>query len=142
MVIRRKVEIHRLIISGLPQDEEYGALLRRIRQRVSRLQDLVLAYGSRSHLLYSAATTTRGRMRMRFISYTTGFRPDIFDTQSFSLGQNPLGANQTGVDWTQVIGGDVRNRYLLAVERGRNLTAPGTIERYLQWLLGAYYEPE
>src|SRR3989339_1130519 len=81
------------------------------------------------------------RLRLRFFSYTTGHRPDILDTERFNLTPNPLGPNQTGVEWTHALGGLVNNRYLLLIEKVQTGIHPGTIEKYLQWMIDECYEP-
>lgn len=130
MTIRRRFEVHRLTIAGLSAGQEYGSLLIVARSAIPTLQDGVLVYGARSHLLYDLHLTEKQRMRIRFISYTTGHRPDILDTQAFAIGPNPLTETQTGIDWTHILGGKVGDRYLLLVERSRTAISPATAERY------------
>src|SRR2546425_11497464 len=100
MTIRRRFEVHRLTMSGLSAEQEYGSFLIAARSAIPTLPAGVFVYGARSHLLYDLHLAERQRIRIRFISYTTGHRPDILDTQVFSIEPNPLAETQTGIDWT------------------------------------------
>jgi hypothetical protein len=138
---RRKIEVHRLTISALPDNQTYGAFLRRIRHDANSLSDLVMSAGEKSHAL-EGASLRNNRLRLRFLSFTTGHRPDILDTEDFSLVPNPLDPAQTGVEWTHVLGSQRGNRYLMLVEKVQGGIYPGTIERYLQWMVDEFYEPD
>lgn len=130
---RRKVEVHRLTISGDIGSQTYGQLIRASREALT-LDEAVREVGARSHALHDA-TIVGGRLRLTFLSFTTGFRPDILDMADYSLGPNPLTDTQTGVEWTHCFGGKKKDRFLLLVERARAGISPRQIESYLQWLL-------
>lgn len=87
------------------------------------------------------ARLINNRLRLRFFSFTTGHRPDILDTEDFNFTPNPLAPTQTGVEWTHVLGRLVNDRYLLLIERVQTGIHPGTIERYLQWMIDEFYKP-
>jgi hypothetical protein len=82
------------------------------------------------------------RLRLRFLSFTTGYRPDILDTEAYSLGPNPLADSQTGVEWTHVLGGRVNGRYLLLCEKVQAGIWPSSIEQYLQWMIDKVHGQE
>lgn len=133
-VLKRKVELHKLTISGVGDDTDYAALVRMARGQAGDLSQVVLRSGGKSHALYSADVAGTD-LRLRFMSFTTGHRPDILDTQDFSVEPNPLPPNTTGVEWTHVLGRNVEDRFVLALERFQAGIWPATVERYLQWLI-------
>lgn len=137
---RRKVEVYRLTISGLPEGVAYGSFLRNIRGRTRPVATMVRKAGEKSHAL-NEITLRNHRVRMRFLSYTKGHRPDVLDTEVFALGPNPLEPSQTNVEWTHVLGGVCRGAYLLLIERNSAGIYPSTLERYLQWAVDEFYEP-
>ncbi len=136
-VRQRRVEVHQMTISGLQTEQTYGQFLRDIRDFVPSLEEAVMEHGEKSHALYEASVSG-GRLRLSFISFTTGYRPDILDMERYELEANPLTENQTGVAWTHCLGGSKGNRYLLLVEKVREGIWPGTIEEYLQWLVDSF----
>jgi hypothetical protein len=79
---------------------------------------------------------------MLFLSFTTGYRPDILDTQEFAIQPNPLSEHQTGVEWTHVLAGPVGAQFLLLIERSQVGIWPTTIEAYLQWMIDRHPEPQ
>ncbi len=100
---------------------------------------MVMKYGEKSHAL-NEASIRNNRMKMRFLSYTKGHRPDVLDTNEFSLSENPLSPTQTNVEWTHVLGGSINDRYVLLMERNHYGTGPGTLEYYLQWMVENFYK--
>lgn len=136
---QRKIEVHRLTISGLPEGTAYGSFLRNLRARTRSVADLVLKDGEKSHVLNDVAQRNH-RLRMRFLSYTKGHRPDVLDTEQFALQPNPLTPSQTNVDWTHVLGGLKGERYVLLIERNFSGIWPSAVERYLQWAVDNSYE--
>lgn len=136
---QRKIEVHRLTISGLPEGTAYGTFLQGLRGQ-RPVADVVMRAGGKSHAL-NEATLRNHRLRLRFISYTKGHRPDVLDTDQFALQPNPLTPAQTNVEWTHVLGGLKNNRYVLLVERNFNGLWPTTLERYIQTLIDRFYKP-
>lgn len=132
--IERKIEVHRLTISGLPKGTSYTAFLRDMRDKANGATAAVMKSGKKSHTLYDLKACNH-RLRMRFMSYTKGHRPDILDTNRFTLHQNPLRPSETGVEWTHVLGGLRDDQYLFLIERNTSGIWPSTIETYLQWLI-------
>lgn len=116
-------------------------MLRNLRRDIGGLEDAVMRRGSKSHALYNVSVRS-GRLRLLFMSFTTGYRPDILDIESFDLGPNPLEESQTGVDWTHCVGGRVGKKYLLLIEKSQAGIWPRAIERYFQWLIDQTTEPE
>lgn len=135
---RRWVEVHKLTISGLEDGTRYGSFLRSTRREIDALSDAVWNHGGKSHALHRATIKDK-RLRLRFLSFTTGYRPDILDTEGYSISPNPLGETQTGVEWTHVLGGKVNGRYLLLCEKVQSGIWPSTIESYLQWMIDNVY---
>jgi len=135
----KKVEIHRLTISGLPEGTGYGNFLRRLRGNRPVAQ-MVLKCGEKSHAL-NDVTLQNSRLRLRFLSFTRGHRPDVLDTNRFSLAPNPLSPTQTSVEWTHILGMKKSGRYLLFIERNFNGIWPSTLRRYLQWVVDEFYVP-
>jgi len=105
------------------------------------LSNAVWDHGDKSHALYEAKFIDR-RLRLRFLSYTTGYRPDILDTEGYSLTPNPLADTQTGVEWTHILGGRVNGRYLVLCEKVQPGIWPGTLEGYLQWMIDKVHGQE
>lgn len=132
--VERRIELHKVTISGLGDDEDYARFLRRTRRAVPALNQAVMRSGGKSHALFSAESVGAS-LRLRFMSYTTGHRPDILDTEDFSVEPNPLPRNSTGVEWTHVLGRRLGNGYVFAMERFQAGIWPTTVERYLQWLI-------
>lgn len=137
---QRKIEVHRLTISGLPEGMAYGAFLRNLRGRAQPVAEMVMKAGEKSHALTEATIRNR-RLRLRFLSYTKGHRPDVLDTSEFALYPNPMAESETGVEWTHALGGLKDDRYLLLVEKNVNGIWPTTLGRYLQWAVDEYYDP-
>lgn len=138
---RRWVEVHRLTISGLEQGTGYGSFVRNTRSEIETLADAVRDQGGKSHALYEAKVIN-SRLRLRFLSFTTGYRPDILDTEAYSVEPNPLDDTQTGVEWTHALGGRVNGRYLLLCEKVQSGIWPSGIEHYLQWMIDKVHGQE
>lgn len=135
---RRKIEVHRLTISGLVSPNEYAAFLSQLHGRVGALKDTVWERGEKSHGLHEASVH-HARLRLLFFTFTTGYRPDILDTEAFSIQPNPLAESQTGIEWTHVLGGVKNDRFLLVLEKSQPGIWPSVIEGYLQWLIDEYF---
>ncbi len=131
---QRWVEAHRLTISELEQGSDYGLFIRDAREEIKTLADAVWTHGGKSHALEDARVV-RHRLRLKFLSFTTGHRPDILDTRAYAVTANPLAENQTGIEWTHVLGGRVGNRYLLLCEKTQDGIWPSTVGGYLQWMI-------
>lgn len=137
---QRKIEVHRLTISGLPHGTPYGPFLRNLRGRTRPVAEMVMKAGEKSHALNEAALRNH-RLRLRFLSYTKGHRPDVLDTNEFALHPNPLAPTETNVEWTHVLGALKDDRFLLLVEKNVSGIWPTTLGRYLQWAVDEYYDP-
>ncbi len=135
---RRRVEAHRLTISGLGQAPDYGKVIHQAWQSLKTNRDRAHQYLTKHNCLFRADQRSE-ILRLLFFSYTAGYRPDILDTEQFAIGPNPLTESQTGVDWTHVLGGRVDDRYILLVERSQRGTSPSAIEVYLQWTLDRFF---
>lgn len=130
---RRKIEVHRLTISGLPEGIEYGSFLLMLRRSAPDLKHIVWEHGEKSHVLFSAGL--KGKLlQMLFASYSSGNRPDILDTEKFSVSPSPLEPTQTGIEWTHILGGSVNGRYILLIEKRQAGIWPTTVEEYFDWL--------
>jgi hypothetical protein len=138
---QRKIEVHRLTISGLPEGTAYGQFLRNLRGRTRPVADMVMKAGEKSHALNEASLRNH-RLKLRFLSYTKGHRPDVLDTSEFSVQPNPLTPAQTNVEWTHALGGLKNGRYILLIERNFNGLWPTTLERYLQTMVDRFYQPD
>jgi len=136
---QRKIEVHRLTVSGLPDGTAYGVFFHNLRGRTRPIAKMVMKSGEKSHAM-NDATLRNHRLRLRFFSYTKGHRPDVLDTEQFALQPNPLTPSQTNVEWTHALGGFKSGRYMLLVERNSSGIWPSTIERYLQWAVDEFYE--
>jgi len=130
----RKVEVYRLTISGLDEDDTYGRFVVDVRRRGRQLSDLVMKSGDKSHAL-SDVKLQGIYLRLRFMSFTRGYRPEILDTEAFEVQPNPLSATQTGVEWTHILGARRGARYMMLIERNRRGIWPSSIEAYLQWMV-------
>lgn len=139
--VRRKIALYRMNVSGLGDDETYESVLLRAFQDSGRLSNRIRTYGERSHALETLELNNL-RLRMRFISFKVGERPDILDTDNFSLTQNPLQPSQTAVVWTHAFGGFRGNKFYLLLEEHLGSTRAGQLERYLQYLLDEWYRDE
>lgn len=133
---RRKIEVHHLTISGLPENTPYGRFLRDLRGN-RPVAEVVRRTGEKSHALNEALLRNH-RLRLRFFSFTKGHRPDVLDTTLFSLLPNPLSSDQTNVEWTHVLGGLKGDRYVFLIERNTSGIWPSTIGYYLQWLVDEF----
>ena len=138
-VKQRKIEVHRLTISGLPNGTGYGPFLHSLRND-HPVATMVMKSGGKSHALNDTALLNH-RLRLRFLSYTKGHRPDILDTTEFSVQENPLTPSQTSIEWTHALGAPKGGRYALLIEHNHNGIWPSTMEGYLQWLIDGYYQP-
>ena len=134
MGLIRKVEVFKLTISGLPIGSDYSAFLAKLLDAIVDPSDLRFEDRGRSHVLHSA-TQQDDRFHVRFLSYKRGHRPDVIDTTGLNLVQNPIGVDQTPVEWTHVLGGQTNRGYLLLIEKYQASMGPPTIERYLQFLV-------
>lgn len=135
---QRKIEVYRLTISGLEEDTGYGRFLLRVRRKASGLSSLVMKLGDKSHVL-SESRLENNYLRLRFMSFTKGYRPDVLDTDEFELQPNPLRSTQTGVEWTHVLGRRRGTRYLVLVERNQRGIWPSSMENYLQWMIDEFH---
>ena len=132
--LARSIEAHRLTIAGLPPGTSYAVFLAMAFQRFSELSERVFDAGVKSHALHSYGTQG-SLIQLRFLSFRTGFRPDILDTDAFTLQPNPLMENQTGVDWTHAIGGQINGRHLLLIEKVKSGISPRNIEGYFNFMV-------
>ena len=137
----RKIEVYRLKISGLPEGMSYGNFVNEVRRSADSVADTIMKQGEKWHGIMDFTIRNR-RMRVRFLSYKKGHRPDILNTENYELGPNPLMPTQTGVEYTHVLGNNVNGRYLLIVERNHSGIWPSTIEKYLQRLIDKFYDSE
>ena len=138
---QRKIEVFRLTISGLPEGTTYGPFLRNLRGRKRPVSEMVMKAREKSHALNEASLRNH-RLRLRFFSFTKGHRPDVLDTSAFLVQPNPLKPAQTNIEWTHVVGGLKKDRYLLLIERNFNGIWPTTIERYFQSMADSFYVPK
>jgi hypothetical protein len=132
---RRKFEIHRLTISGMVDGTDYRTVIRDSRRKIRSLGEAVWEHGGKTHALEQIHLANE-RLRLRFLSYKTGYRPDILDTTDFSIEPNPLSENQTGVDYTHIVltlADDAR--WLLAIEKIQGGIFPNAIGLYIDWML-------
>jgi hypothetical protein len=135
---RRKFEIHKLTISGMIDGTDYRTIIRDSRRKIKSLGDAVWEHGGKSHALQRIDMGGKKgeRLRLRFLSYKTGYRPDILDTVDFSIEPNPLSENQTGVDYTHVVLSLADDeRWLLVVEKIQGGIFPSAIGLYIDWML-------
>ncbi|MDI6795719.1 MAG: hypothetical protein QMD09_02185, partial [Desulfatibacillaceae bacterium] len=139
--IQRKIEVYCLTISGLPEGTAYGPFLDGLRGQTRPVSQMVKKENGKSHALNESQMRNH-RLRMRFLSFTKGHRPDVLDTNQFSLQPNPLTPEQTNVEWTHVLGGVKNGRYMLLIERNHSGIWPTALERYVQWMIDEFYEPE
>jgi len=130
---RRKIEVYRLIISGLKEDVEYLPLLRRARNAIKDEHKAVQTIGGKSHALHEVKLTQQV-LWLRFYSYSDGDRPDVINTKSLNIKPNPLSDNETQVYWTHALVSDRDDRVIMLIERVQTGIWPGRIEDYLQWL--------
>lgn len=98
---RRKFEIHKLTISGLADGMDYRSVICDSRSKIEKLKNTVWEHGGKSHALEQVHRTQQ-RLQMRFLSFRTGYRPDILDTENYEIEPNPLKETQTGVDYTAI----------------------------------------
>lgn len=132
---RRKIEAHRLTISGLREDADYANFLVALRRAAHSHEDATQQTRNKSHLLWDARRQRNGHIRLSLISFSRGFRPDILDTDAYQITATPLGENQTGVEWTHCLGGQVGNRFVLLIEKHQGGIYPKSLEHYLNWLI-------
>lgn len=130
---RRKVEVYRLTISGLPHGTSYQDLIKNCFDQVA-LDDREYDGSTKQHLLRECKLQGR-LLQMSFNSYRMGHRPDIVNTSDLSLRKTPLKRDETGVEWTHCLIGKKHQRYYLVVERSQTGIWPSSIEEYLQWFL-------
>lgn len=137
----RKIEVYRLTISGLPKETVYNSFLLQLCGTSHSIADMVMKSNEKWHALAEASVSTHG-LKLRFMSYAKGHRPDILDTDKFSLQPNPLTPTQTGVEWTHVLGNMSNTRYILLVERNQAGIWPTTLETYFEWMINKYWKPQ
>lgn len=137
----RKIEIYRLKISGLPEGTTYGKFINDIKKTANSVSATIMKQGEKWHGIKDLLIRNR-RMKLQFLSYKRGHRPDILDTDNYELEPNPLMPTQTGVEYTHVLGNYVNGRYLLVIERNHSGIWPSAIENYLQWLIDKFYDSE
>ena len=131
---RRKLEVYRLIISGLKADVDYLQFLRRARNTIKDESNAVQTSGDKSHALHTMKVT-KGSLWLRFYSYSLGDRPDVINTTSLDIKPNPLSDNETQVYWTHVLVSPLKKRVVMLIERIQTGIWPSRIEGYLQWLI-------
>jgi hypothetical protein len=130
---RRKIEVYRLVISGLKEKSDYLQLVRRARNSIEDEHGVVQTIGEKSHVLHEVRLT-RQALWLRFYSYSGGERPDVIDTESLNIKPNPLSDNETQVYWTHALVAKRPRRVVMLIERVQTGIWPSRIEDYLQWL--------
>lgn len=138
---QRKIEVHRLTISGLSDGTAYGAFIKGVRQRFRDLGRGEWKHGDKTHALKSAAVHN-SRLRLRFYTYKGGFRPDVIDTNTHTISDSPYEESQAGLEYTHALGGRINGRYVLLVEKTQGGLWPRQMETYLQWLVDEFHQPE
>jgi hypothetical protein len=135
---QRHFEVYRLTISGTRGPEHYVGLLTDARQAISNLDQAVMESGAKSHVLYKVDRANKNVLKLQFMSFTTGFRPDVLDTADFSVRPNPLRKTETNVYWTHMVVGFHASKCTAVVERVRDGISISATEEYLQWLLSLW----
>ena len=87
---KRKIEVHRLTISGLDDDASYVEFVSNLRRQFESHEDATQKGRTKSHVLWDCEGQRGGRLRMRFVSFSKGFRPDILDTDEYEITPTPL----------------------------------------------------
>lgn len=140
-MVKAKIEYYRLTISGLPEVTDYNQLLLNIVKKKSVIER-VIKRNTKSHSIYKLQTSRNG-IFLRFMSYAKGYRPDILNTDNFTIHANPLKPVETNVDWTHTYGfypdSDMK-RYIIMVERNFNGLWASSLEYYLDKIITLHYK--
>ncbi len=131
---RRKLELYRLTISGLNDDVDYQSFLMKLWKNLHDREEKIFESGDKSHAL-DQLQRKKGNLWMQFFSYAEGERPDVIDTEDLSIHDNPLGESETFLHWTHGLGKQLKDRYVLLLERVQTGIWPSKVEQYFQWLL-------
>jgi hypothetical protein len=138
---RRKFEIHRLTISGLSDGTDYRKLINYIGDNTVSLKDAIWAHGDKTHAMEETFLRD-DYLRLKFLSYKTGYRPDILDTEDFTIEPNPLRSNQAGIDYTHALLVPRGDQWLMVIEKIQGGIWPDTIALYFNWMLNTFPLPD
>lgn len=136
-----KVDIFRLTISGLQSNSDYCDLIMAAATDLrSDTKAVTITVNRKTHALsdFRKSESYQNCIGLRFLSYKSGHRPDILNTQDFSLQSSPLAPDQANVEWTHALVGTDPSRpgkFLLLLENNFHGIHSGTLEYYLQRLL-------
>lgn len=134
---RRKLELHRLTISGLKKESDYTKFLTAVREHAGADARASFKLGGKTHCL-KTIETEEGSTRFLFYSFHPGTRPDVLNTSTHEISPSPLAGDETFVDWTHIVGTPHKGRYRLLIERVQSGIWPTTLEHYLQELVDLY----
>lgn len=138
---RRKIESHKLVISGLVEGTDYNEFLLEIWERFDNPMEAVFSSGSKSHCLEDM-TMVGNALCIRFFSYSEGDRPPVVNTSSMNISPNPLEEDETFITWTHVVSGKSKKRNALIIERVQTGIWPTKIQEYLQWMIDEFVSEE
>ncbi|MDP9175473.1 MAG: hypothetical protein M3O30_16650 [Planctomycetota bacterium] len=142
--MNRRFEIHSLTISGIVDGSDYRNVILDSRAQIKLLEEAIWKHGGKSHALeeYELTKDKSPSLRLKFISFKTGRRPDVLDTSKFVIQPNPLRRNQTGVDYTHAILVQAGDKWLMVIEKNGDGIFPGSIGLYLNWMLDRTVAPK
>ncbi|QDT79195.1 hypothetical protein Mal35_26500 [Gimesia maris] len=138
---RRKIEVHRLVISGLVDGTDYNEFLYTIWQHFDGPLDAVFKSGSKCHCLEDMYMLDDA-LCVRFFSYSEGDRPPVVNTSSMDISPNPLEEDETFITWTHMVSGKAKKRNALIIERVQTGIWPTKIQEYLQWMIDEFVSEE
>jgi hypothetical protein len=133
---KRKFEFYKLTISGLVDETDYRELIYDAwRSKSNDLPALQWQHGDKTHALRAAAIDRERRLRLRFCSFKTGYRPDVIDVEDGHIEPNPMSDTQTGVDYTHVLLDSIRDKWIAMLEKTQPGLHPNGLALYINWLL-------
>lgn len=131
---RRKLELHRLTISGLSEGVDYQKFLISLWANLENRENRIFTPGGKGHAL-DQAREVQGHLWLQFFSFAEGERPEVLDTNDMSISENPLTDSEALLHWTHAMGAKLSDRYVVLLERVQAGIWPSKLEHYLQWLI-------
>ncbi|MDO4584907.1 MAG: hypothetical protein Q4D62_12485 [Planctomycetia bacterium] len=134
----RTIEAFRLTISGLPENISYNEVFKAIARHS---EEYKYTYRSKYIFLKDCNYSKRqDALQLRFISYKEGEKPDVIDTTTNMIQDNPLPSNFESVKYTHVLG-IKDDRYTLMIERNaEGGVSPKEIIFFIQYMCNTYWK--
>lgn len=134
----RTLEVYRLTISGLPEGISYNQLFKKIIKIIPEDQKYFIINSKHYSLAKCKVNKEDDSLELQFTSYKEGNRPDVLNTETNTIQDNPLPLNLESIEYTHALGCPKKDRYLLILERNSQGIWPNTVAKLIELICKKY----